>query len=81
MDETTSKICQIKLNFLLLFQNTIISWNTYENSITLRNLFPYSTYKIEIVDLSSGKIERTVEIDTPSGKPQFSPIKYVSLPL
>lgn len=57
--------------------NSITTFETKEKSITLRNLHPFSEYKIGIVAQGSRNpattAESTLEVTTPPGIPKFRP--------
>ena len=53
--------------------NSVTTFETSEHSITLKNLHPFSLYRIGIVGIGQSNVETNLEISTPSGVPHFRP--------
>ena len=54
--------------------NSVTTFETNEHAITLKNLHPFSLYRIGIVGIGrASDIETNLEISTPPGVPQFRP--------
>ena len=80
MDFQNFRITALHRKFLACNEetnNSITTFDTREHSITLRNLHPFSQYKIGIVAQGSRNpvttIESTLEVTTPPGIPKFRP--------
>jgi hypothetical protein len=53
--------------------NSVTTFATSKNAITLRNLHPFSKYKIGLVGMGNPVVETSLEVTTPAGVPQFRP--------